>query len=244
MIKIRCFDQPAIRPTQIDLCNKSSNTHLRLLQSEAKKLNEFIIISISKKIFNPSAPVIYFANEQNKHDTGELRELFFKRVENGHYPNLMFILACDDPTLISKYTPINWHQMPPANIMYLLELKDQADIDNLLPKYLGLVGYKAISISSQTSEITLLSWLKTGNINWVIQKNDIDVKQLYNIFEECEATNTPYYGSFKNKAFPSQQKHNRFPDELLYAAYDRCNKHLLPQKKHLYKDIFGTEYWK
>lgn len=104
-MKIKYTHQIKAVPLPIDLKAKTANEHLRILQSNAIKETAFYIIPVSKDLFDKSVPVVYFDDELNKHDSGQMRKLFFNRITKGNYPNLMFILPAFDPQRISRCIP-------------------------------------------------------------------------------------------------------------------------------------------
>src|ERR1035438_10508149 len=79
--------------------------------------------------------------------------------------------------------------------MYDLRIQDQLSAETLLPKYLKINGNKAITLYTQSSEISLLPWLQTGKIDWVKQRepSTLDINWARKIKLECEAIGIPYY---------------------------------------------------
>lgn len=47
-------------------------------------------------------------------NTGQLRGMFFKRISENRYPNLMFLLLTKRPSNINKYIPEEWKSTPPS----------------------------------------------------------------------------------------------------------------------------------
>ena len=232
MIKIKYTHEIKVEVLPITLSLKTAREHLLTLQGTARKENAFYIIPINVNLFDKSMPVVYFNNEYNKHDTGELRELFFKRITNGNYPNLMFILSALEPRMINRGIPDSWKVAPPANVMYDLRIQDQLSAETLIPKYLKINGNKAITLYSQSCEISLLPWLQTGKIDWVRQSapSTLDLNWARKIKSECEANGIPYcLDLFSDRwIIPGDLSVRQHPDGIFNSAYAVCNAPVKP----------------
>lgn len=236
------------RLLQIDLKAKTANKHLLNYQNTAIKQNAFFIITISLDLFDKSVPFIVCDDEYSKYTTGQLRDLFFNRITKGNYSNLMFILSAFDPQRINRCIPEGWIENPPANVLYDLQIKDQLSAETLLPKYLKIKGNKAITLYSQTAEISVLPWLQIGRIAWVKQIvapiETIGLNWAQKIRSECKATKTPYcakfyYYKWKITCEVFIEQH---PDALFHSAYDICHAPAKrkPEMKGIpFEDIFG-----
>ena len=235
MIKIKYTNEVKVERLPINLTAKSANGHLRTLQNNANNEKAFYIISININLFDKSMPVVYFNNEYNKHDSGQLRDLFLKRITAGNYPNLMFILSALDPQRISRCIPDSWKVAPPANVMYDLRIQDQLSAETFIPNYIKINGNKAITLYSQSSEISLLPWLQTGKIDWVKQEESsivtLDLNWLRKIKLECESTATPYcLDLFIDRwKIPGDLLVEQHPDDIFNSAYDLCNAPIKPK---------------
>lgn len=235
MIKIKYTHEIKVEVLPITLSLKTANEHLLTLQGTARKENAFYIIPININLFDKPTPVVYYYNEINKHDSGRLRELFFNRITNGHYPNLMFILSALDPQKIIRGIPESWEVAPPANVMYDLRIQDQLSAETQIPKYLKINGNKAITLYSQSCEISLLPWLQTGKIDWVRQRaasfERLDINWARKIKLECEANGIPYeFDLFDERwTIPGDLSVRQHPDGIFNSAYALCNAPVKPK---------------
>lgn len=101
------------------------------------------------------------------YSTGNLRRFLFAEIENGSYPNLMFLLLTKRPSNINKYIPESWKINPPSNVMFGTSPVNQETADKLIPQLLQVKGKRFLSVEPQLSELSLLKYLP--EIDWIIQ---------------------------------------------------------------------------
>lgn len=169
--------------------------------------------------------------------TGELRAQFFENIDNGMYPNLMFLLLTKRPSNINKYIPAAWKASPPKNVMFGTSPSNQLTAMTLIEQLLKVNGSKFLSVEPQLDEISLLPWLQTKEIDWVIQggesgpgKRPFDLAWARKLKAECEATGTPSF--FKQidkvKQIPEDLMIRDFPEQIfangLKAACSGCKR--------------------
>lgn len=132
--------------------------------------------------------------------------------------------------------------------MYDLKIQDQLNAETLLPQYLKIKGNKAITIFSQSEEISMLPWLKSGKIAWVKQIaspiETLGINWALTIRTECKATNTPYCADLHFYKWRSTCELfvEQYPDELFNSAYVICNTppKRKPEPKGIpFEDFFG-----
>ena len=98
------------------------------------------------------------------YSTGDLRSFLFAEIENGSYPNLMFLLLTKRPSNINKYIPESWKINPPSNVMFGTSPVNQETADKLIPQLLQVKGKRFLSVEPQLSELSLLPYLWTPGI--------------------------------------------------------------------------------
>ena len=161
-------------------------------------------------------------------NTGDLRTKFFENISRGLYPNLMFLLLTKRPSNINKQIPNSWKETPPVNVMFGTSPSSQLTAMTLVEQLLQVKGSKFLSVEPQLSEITLLPWLQTKQIDWVIQggesgpgKRPFNTDWARKLKAECEATGTAYF--FKQidkvKAIPYDLMIREYPEEVLSCGY-------------------------
>jgi len=194
-------------------------------QRAAKKANEIhkVFVGSMMDIFEKSMPLIDSNGILLEQKTGDLRTTFFDNISNGMYPNLMFLMLTKRPSNINKYIPVAWKTNPPENVMFGTSPVNQATSFTLIEQLLNVNGKRFLSVEPQLDNISLLPWLTTGEIHWVIQggesgpsRRPFDTDWGRNLKLECQATNTPYF--FKQidkvKQIPVDLQIREFPETV------------------------------
>lgn len=210
---------------------KSAFNDLAKFQKKAQKLNQIhkVFIGSMMDIFEKPMPMINEKGNAVSHplmegkdplnklgySTGDLRSFLFSEIENGNYPNLMFLFLTKRPSNINKYIPQKWKNNPPKNVMFGLSIVNQETADKLIPDFLEVRGMKFLSIEPQLGEIDLLKrpLSKDPNsafkyefyryldcISWVIQggesgriKRAFNLDWAYSMKKQCEIAKVPYF---------------------------------------------------
>jgi protein gp37 len=201
---------------------KSVWTDLLKFQKAAKSANTIrkVFVGSMMDIFEKPMPLIDSNGEALDENTGDLRNKFFENISAGLYPNLMFLLLTKRPSNINKFIPEEWKTNPPANVMFGTSPVNQATSFTLIEQLLKVNGKRFLSVEPQLDKITLLPWLSSGEIHWVIQggesgagKRPFNTDWARDLKAECQATNTPYF--FKQidkvKPIPSDLHVREFP---------------------------------
>ncbi len=214
---------------------KSVWTELLKYQKQAKAANEIhkVFVGSMMDIFEKPMPCIDHKGNLLTENTGILRQTFFDNITKGMYPNLMFLLLTKRPSNINKYIPDSWKSSPPVNVMFGTSPVNQATAFTLIEQLAKVNGKKFLSVEPQLEEISLLPWLQSNLISWVIQggesgpgRRPFDTDWARRLRVECEATNTPYF--FKQidkvKAIPQDLEIREFPEKVFGCAFNSlCN---------------------
>ena len=200
---------------------KSFFSDLLKYQRAAKKENSIdrVFVGSMMDIFEKPMPLVDNKGKSLGIDTGDLRKQFFENISKGMYPNLMFLLLTKRPSNINKYIPEAWKKTPPVNVMFGTSPCDQLTAMTLIEQLLQVKGSKFLSVEPQLSEITLLPWLQSGQIDWVIQggesgpnKRKFDPDWARKLKAECKATGTAYF-------FKQIDKVKQIPNDLMIREY-------------------------
>lgn len=200
-------------------------------QREAKAANEIhkVFVGSMMDIFEVPMPLIDNKSNPIAGNTGELRKKFFDNITNGLYPNLMFLLLTKRPSDINKYIPNSWKVNPPVNVMFGTSISNQKTAIAYTEQLLEVKGSKFLSVEPQISEITLMPWLLTKQIDWVIQGGESGyIRRPFNtdwarkLKAECEATNTPYFFKQIDKVIeiPQDLEIMDYPEEVFSCAFN------------------------
>ena len=190
-------------------------------QKEADSKGEIhrVFVGSMMDIFEKPMPVIDHLGNHYEHTTGELRLRFFDNISNGMYPNLMFLLLTKRPSNINKYIPDAWKHCPPDNVMFGTSPVNQATANNLIAHLTEVNGKRFLSVEPQLDEITLLPWLQSNSIDWVIQggesgpkKRPFNTDWARKLKTECQSTNTPYF-------FKQIDKVQLIPEDLMVREF-------------------------
>ena len=152
-------------------------------------------------------------------DTSYLRWKLFTQIDEGKYPNLMFLLLTKRPSNINKYIPEIWKTNPPQNVMFGTSPVNQETANKLIPQLLEVKGKKFLSVEPQLDSINIQGFLFHGGINWVIQggesghgKRPFNLDWAHYLKQQCEATDTPYFFKQIDKVKP-------IPEDLMVRQY-------------------------
>ncbi len=88
-------------------------------------------------------------------DTGQLRDKLFHQIDEGKYPNLLFLLLTKRPSNINKMISHKWKENPPCNVMFGTSPVDQTTFDKLVGQLLEVNGKKFLSVEPQLGDISL-----------------------------------------------------------------------------------------
>lgn len=120
-------------------------------------------------------------------NTGQLRGMFFKRISENRYPNLMFLLLTKRPSNINKYIPEEWKSTPPSNVMFGTSPVNQETANKLI--------------------LQLIDWVIQGGESGH-KKRPFNLDWAYYLKQQCEQTKTPYFFKQIDKVQP-------IPEDLL-----------------------------
>lgn len=198
----------------------SAFEQLDKLQRLAFKTGETrrVFIGSMMDIFEKPMPAIS-SNGEMVTDTGKLRTVLFKRIEQGRYPDLIFLLLTKRPSNILKYIPEGWKNGCPENVMFGTSVVNQSTADKLIPQLLEVPGYLFLSIEPQLDELTLKQWIFECTIHWVIQGGESGPKRRpFNVDwgrklrDECFEADVPYFFKQVDKVIP-------IPDDLMVKEH-------------------------
>lgn len=203
---------------------------------------ERVFVGSMMDIFEKPMPTINSKGETLMTDTGYLRDLFFKNISDGHYPNLQFLLLTKRPSNINKYIPEHWKNAPPANVMFGTSPVNQETANKLIPQLLQVNGKKFLSVEPMLDEINLtrLNMDDDGHtdcllgittcvgmnepaeiekIDWVIcggesgqHKRPFNADWARKIRNQCAAAGVPFFMKQMDKVQP-------IPDDLLIREF-------------------------
>lgn len=200
---------------------KSVFTDLDKYQKLAAEAGEMhrVFVGSMMDIFEKPMPLIDSKGNEREYKTDQLRWLLFANIDFGKYPNLLFLLLTKRPSNINKYIPENWKTNPPTNVMFGTSPVNQETSYTLVNQLLKVKGKRFLSVEPQLASISLLHWLP--NIDWVIQggesghhKRPFNLEWAYDMKQQCEATNTPYFFKQIDKMQPVPQDllNRQFPN--------------------------------
>lgn len=92
--------------------------------------------------------------------TGDVRRKFFRQIEAGIYPNLLFLLLTKRPSNINKYIPEVWlSDAAPDNVMFGTSVVNQETADKLIPQLLEVKGNRFLSMEPLLGPVDLDEWI-------------------------------------------------------------------------------------
>lgn len=203
---------------------------------------ERVFVGSMMDIFEKPMPTINSKGETLLTNTGYLRDVFFKNISDGKYPNLQFLLLTKRPSNINKYIPEHWKENPPSNVMFGTSPVNQETANKLIPQLLEVKGKKFLSVEPMLDEINLkrlnetndgymdcligVSWCVGMNepaehekIDWVIcggesgqHKRPFNADWARKIRNQCGASDVPFFMKQMDKIQP-------IPDDLLIRQF-------------------------
>lgn len=205
----------------------SAFRELAKMQEAAKKANEIhrVFVGSMMDIFEKPMMLVDSKGVELMQGTGELRFKFFRAIEGGNYPNLMFLLLTKRPSNINKYIPESWKETPPANVMFGTSPVNQQTFETLVRQLQEVKGKRFLSIEPQLDKI-ILGELK--GIDWIIEggesghhKRPFNLEWARSMRDECKALGVPYF--FKQidkiKEIPTDLLIRNFPTETVSSAF-------------------------
>lgn len=201
----------------------SSFKDLDKYQKEASELNEkhFVFVGSMMDIFEKPMSLIDSSSNRIEGSTSDLRGQFFNNIDDGKYENLIFLLLTKRPSNINKYIPNNWKINPPKNVIFGTSVVNPKTCENLIPQLLKVNGHRFLSVEPQLEELSLIKWLKSGDIHWVIQggesghrKRPFDTNWGRQLRDECITCNVPYF-------FKQIDKIQPIPSDLTIRQFPR-----------------------
>ncbi len=171
-------------------------------------------------------------------DTGQLRDKFFHQIDEGLYPNLLFLLLTKRPSNINKMISDKWKNNPPENVMFGTSPVNQETANKLIPQLLEVKGKKFLSIEPQLGHVDLTSIKGSAgsyyqvltpitncgdsnrdSIVWVIQggesghhRRPFDLAWAYDMKKQCADAGVPYF-------FKQIDKVKEIPSDLLIRQF-------------------------
>lgn len=193
---------------------------LNKYQNAAKKAGEVhrVFVGSMMDIFEKPMPMIDSKGVSLALDTHGKRTVFFNRISEGFYPNLMFLLLTKRPSNINKYIPESWKVSPPENVMFGTSPVNLATIKTLVPQLLAVNGKRFLSIEPQLAYIPPFDM---KGIDWVIQggesghhKRPFNTDWARSMRDECAKQGVPYFFKQIDKiqAIPDDLHIRQFPD--------------------------------
>jgi len=145
---------------------KSIWSDLNRYQKSAEAVNEIhsVFVGSMMDIFEKSMPLVNTKMQTTLVTTGYLRDLLFKNISEGMYPNLKFLLLTKRPSNINKMIPELWLTNPPENVMFGTSPVNQETADKLIPQLLKVNGKKFLSVEPMLDEINLKVLNQNTNI--------------------------------------------------------------------------------
>lgn len=194
----------------------SAFKELEKMQRAAESAGQIhrVFVGSMMDIFEKPMPMIDSSGKLLESTTGDVRDKFFKEMVPAS-PNLLFLLLTKRPSNINKYIPKNWLSNPPKNVMFGASIVNQKTADSVIKHLSEVNGRKFVSVEPQLEELTLETWLRKKQIDWVIQggesgphKRPFDTDWARKLKAECKKTKTPYFFKQIDKVKP-------IPDDLL-----------------------------
>lgn len=180
---------------------KSTYNDLQKFQEDAAKYGEVhrVFVGSMMDIFEkPMKMIDSKGNAIGDEDTGTLRYSFFRRIDGGDYPNLMFLFLTKRPSNINKYIPEDWKKYPPDNVMFGTSPVDQETSDKLIPQLLQVKGKKFLSVEPQLDHVYLMDYL--DELDWVIcggesghGRRPFDLEWGRSLRDQCKEKDVPFF---------------------------------------------------
>lgn len=220
------------------------NTFLDLAryQKEAAKIGEVhrVFVGSMMDIFEKAMPAMNHKKEMlpAEFHTGTFRDVLFKRISDGQYPNLMFLFLTKRPSNINKMIPEEWKKAPPENVMFGTSPVDQKTADTLIPQLLQVNGKHFLSVEPMLGPVDLnreLGAFELGNISairsnwlrkidWVIcggesghGKRPFNPEWARSLRDQCLNYHLPFFMKQMDKVIP-------IPEDLMIRQFPALQK--------------------
>lgn len=164
--------------------------------------------------------------------TDHLRNLLFDAIDEGMYPNLIFLLLTKRPSNINKYIPESWRYTPPPNVMFGTSPVNPDTFNKLFGQLCEVNGKRFLSIEPQLDLIDF-NYCKfsknyiTDHIDWIIQggesghgRRPFNINWACSMRDQCAAAGVTYF--FKQidgvKPIPEDLNIHQFPSYHQFIA--------------------------
>lgn len=200
---------------------KSSFKELAKYQAMAEKANEThrVFVGSMMDIFEKPMNLIDVESNTILGSTHDVRMKLFENISNGMYPNLIFLFLTKRPSNINKYIPESWKDNPPQNVMFGTSVVNQETAYKLIPQLLEVNGLRFLSVEPQLDDLSLIKWLPSGNIHWVIQggesgngRRPFNLEWGRKLKIECNLSNVPFFFKQVDKVLP-------IPEDLMVREF-------------------------
>lgn len=152
---------------------KSAWKNVNKMQRLAKEAGEIRLVFVMSigDIFEKNMPLqIPAKNPEGGADfttTGEIRDLFFERITEGAYPNLVFQFLTKRPSIVMRLVPESWHTDWPQNVWVGTSAGDQKNVDSYLPHLKKIPApVRFVSMEPLMGDVDLSQ--HTDYIDWII----------------------------------------------------------------------------
>lgn len=183
---------------------KSAFPDLDKYQKQAQAVGEKhkVFIGSMMDIFEDSKPLV-----GEDYETEILQMQLFDKIDEGKYPNLIFLFLTKRPQNISFMIPNNWLDNPPQNVWFGTSISNQATADEYIPKLIenGNFNY-FLSIEPQ---VGIIQTIDLHKIKWVIQGGESGVNKrpfqtnwIPPIMNACKRAEVPYFFKQIDKVLP------------------------------------------
>jgi protein gp37 len=211
---------------------------LDTLQKQAKSQNQFqsVFVQSLSDIFEKSMPVFSPRKEICEYEnTGQIRNEFFTRINQGRYPNLIFLLLTKRPSNIGSFIPQNWLEIPPRNVWFGCSISDQKTAKDLIPKFSRFFSIPHfnifLSIEPQVERVdlresfsinfgeTIFEQRLIDMVDWVIcggesghHKRPFELAWAYDLKSQCERFGIPFF-------FKQIDKIKPIPEDIMIREF-------------------------
>lgn len=218
---------------------KSAFPDLDKYQAQAIKNDKLLKVFIGSMmdIFELGKPV-QNPEGNTMHDTHFIRQRLFHAIDEGKYPNLIFLFLTKRPQNIEKMIPPRWvTNYPPANVWFGCSISNQETADKYIPILNLTRGNKFLSVEPQVGEI-VIDPIQLRMINWVIQggesgnrKRPFNIKWAESLKFQCHLRHVPYFFKQIDKVSP-------IPDHVLVREFPVFEKQKIKQEPETFTEWF------
>lgn len=204
-------------------------------QKLAASLNEMqrVFVGSMMDIFEKDMPMIDSKGNTVEFGTDYFRTLLFEAIEDGRYPNLIFLFLTKRPGNINKYIPEIWKTKPPKNVMFGTSVSNQEIANKAVPRLLGVRGKRFLSIEPMLGPVDLYQeytcyepdydapaqWTLISGIDWVIcggesghHKRPMNLVWARKLRDDCFEASVPFFMKQIDKVQP-------IPDDLMIREF-------------------------